>query len=175
MTLSFLFDGLLSVLLVTTIVYAAILNRKLRALRQSESEMKALLKEFNASASKAEANLGQIKTLAGQAQARGGLDARESAVELAALKQTVERGQSLKDDLAFLIDRGEAIADRLVGAVSHARAAAKPGAATAVDLSAVPLKTEIAPGGTAKARAGGTSSTAERELLKALRAARPDR
>ncbi|HEX7005729.1 MAG TPA: DUF6468 domain-containing protein [Alphaproteobacteria bacterium] len=177
MSLSFLFDGLLVVLLATTIVYAAILNRRLRALRQSEGEMKALLEEFNSSASKAEANLGQIKALA----ARGAADMRESGVELAALKQLLERGQALKDDLTFLVDRGETIADRLVDLVSEARAVARPGAVRAsyqerapVDLSAVPL-TAPAAAGAPRTRKTTESSAAERDLLKALRAARPER
>jgi hypothetical protein len=185
MALSVLFDGLLVVLLATTIVYAAILNRRLRMLRQSEGEMKTLLKEFNSSASKAEANLGQMKALAGQGQAgRGAADSRESAVELAALRQLLERGQTLKDDLAILIDRGESIADRLVDVVSEARSAARPGSSAAagarqdrasVDLSAVPLTPPVVASAQAKARKGGASSVAERELLKALRAARPER
>ena len=173
MPMSILLDGLLAALLVTTITYAAILNRKLKQLRVGEAEMKGLLKEFNLSAAKAEANLGQIKAMASETQAgRGGQGARDSAVELAALRQQMDRGQGLKDDLAFLIDRGEAIADRLVGAISQAREAARPGAP--VNLSAVPL-TPPAPSAPAKPLRAGASSVAERELLKALRAARPER
>jgi Domain of unknown function (DUF6468) len=176
MTLSLLFDGLLGVLLVTTIVYAAILNRKLKVLRQGEGEMKALLQQFNSQAAKAEANLGQMKAMAGQAHGgRATLDARESTIELAALRQEMGRALALKDDLTFLIDRGEMIADRLVKVVSEARSVARPGAAApsapedgaAVNLSAVPVMP--------RPRNGGASSVAERELLKALRAARPER
>jgi hypothetical protein len=183
-TLSILLDGLLAVLLGTTIVYAAILNRKLRQLRQGEAEMKVLLKEFNGAAAKAEANLGQMRLLAGQATTARGAD---GPGELAALRQELERGHALKDDLAFLVDRGEALADRLASAISEARDAARPGAP--VNLSAVPLptppalksadagkaaKATSAPAAAAPGKAGGPS-VAERELLKALRAARPGR
>jgi len=178
-TLSILLDGMLAVLLGTTIVYAAILNRKLKQLRQGEVEMKALLTEFNSSAAKAEANLGQMKLMAGQAMAARGAD---GPGELAALRQELDRGHALKDDLSFLVDRGEALADRLANAISEARDAARPG--MPVNLSAVPLaapqpaktpKAPSAPAAVVAPRKAGTSSVAERELLKALRAARPER
>ena len=82
----------------------------------------------------------------------------------------MDRGQALKDDLAFLVDRGEAIADRLVTTISEAREAARPNAP--VNLSAVPVTPTPS---AAKPRKAGASSVAERELLKALRAARPER
>lgn len=185
MTLSILLDGLLAVLLGTTIVYAAILNRKLKQLRQGEAEMKDLLKEFNGSAAKAEANLGQMKLLAGQAMTARGAD---GPGELAALRLELDRGHALKDDLGFLVDRGEALADRLAKAISEARDAARP--AAPINLAAVPLPVPPAikgaePARTSKAasapvaqptpRTAGAPSVAERELLKALRAARPER
>jgi hypothetical protein len=184
-TLSILLDGMLAVLLGTTIIYAAILNRKLKQLRQGETEMKALLKEFNSSAAKAEANLGQMKLMAGQAMTARGAD---GPGELAALREELERGHALKDDLGFLVDRGEALADRLAKAISEARDAARPRAP--VNLSAVPLpmpqamktsdaaktpKAASAPVAPATPRKAGAPSVAERELLKALRAARPER
>ena len=167
--MSILFDGLLAALLATTIVYAAILNRKLKQLREGEGEMKRLLAEFNTSSAQAEASLGQLKALASQAQAgRGAFGGRDGALDLPALRQQMDRGQALKDDLAFLVDRGEAIADRLVTTISQAREAARPN--VPVNLSAVPVTPT--PSAAAKPRA---SSVAERELLKALRAARPER
>jgi Domain of unknown function (DUF6468) len=170
--MSILFDGLLAALLATTIVYAAILNRKLKQLRESEGEMKRLLGEFNTSSAQAEISLGQLKALASQAQAgRGVFGGRDGALDLPALRQQMDRGQALKDDLAFLVDRGEAIADRLVETISDAREAARPNAP--VNLSAVPVTPM--PSAAAKPRSAGASSVAERELLMALRAARPER
>jgi len=173
-TLSMMFDGLLAVLLGTTIVYAAILNRKLKQLREGEGEMKRLLAEFSTSSAQAEASLGQLKALAGQAQAgRGPFAGRDGGAELAAMRQQLERGQALKDDLSFLIDRGEAIADRLGDSISKAREAARPSAP--VDLSAVPVTPAPASSAAARPRKAAGASVAERELLKALRAARPER
>ncbi|MGE5145874.1 MAG: DUF6468 domain-containing protein [Candidatus Eiseniibacteriota bacterium] len=179
MTLSMLFDGLLAVLLATTIVYAAILNRKLKQLRQGEGEMKRLLAEFSTSSAKAEASLGQLKALAGQAQVgRGGFGGRDGAAEFAALRQELDRGQALKDDLAFLVDRGEALADRLGTTISEAREAARPNVPlnlSAVPVTPAPMPTAAAGAAAAKPRKAGGASVAERELLKALRAARPER
>jgi hypothetical protein len=78
------------------------------------------------------------------------------------LKERIDNAQALRDDLAFLIDRGGSAANRLENTV---RAARKEGAS------------RLRPGLKKPAAARGNGkispkSTAERELLKALQAAR---
>jgi hypothetical protein len=117
---SLLLEGLLAVLLVATIGYAAMLDRRLRTLRQSRDEMQALLASFTAATAHAQAGLVALRD-AGQTTTRD-------------LQSDIERAKALRDDLSFLVDRGNGLADRLEGGIGAARVAVK---------SATPRKPEI--------------------------------
>lgn len=108
---SFLLDGLLACLLVATIIYAIILDRRLRTFRQARDEMQALLGNFTAATIQAQSSLASLR------------DASQTTT--AELQDQFERGKALRDDLAFLLDRGGSLADRLEGGISAARASAK--------------------------------------------------
>jgi hypothetical protein len=108
---SLLLEGLLAVLLVATIAYAAMLDKRLRTLRQSRDEMQALLASFTAATAHAQAGLVALRET-GQTTTQG-------------LQGDIERAKSLRDDLSFLIDRGNSLADRLEGGIGAARVAAK--------------------------------------------------
>jgi hypothetical protein len=104
-------DALVAVLLVATIVYAIVLNRKLAALRNVKVEMEALLARFAESTAQAESG---IQTLKAHATDSG-----------ASLDGMVNRAHGLADDLAFLIERGSNLANRLEGATTSARGTAR--------------------------------------------------
>lgn len=108
---SLLLEGLLAVLLVATIAYAAMLDRRLRTLRQSRDEMQALLASFTAATAHAQAGLVALRE-AGQTTTRD-------------LQSDIERAKALRDDLSFLVDRGNGLADRLEGGIGAARTAVK--------------------------------------------------
>ena len=78
------------------------------------------------------------------------------------MKERIDNAQALRDDLAFLIDRGGSAADRLEETVRDSR---KEGASR----PRPGLKKPAAAHGNGKI---SPKSTAERELLKALQAAR---
>lgn len=92
-------DGLMAVLLAITIAYAAMLNRRLATWRNDKAELEKLIERFNRAAQHADIGISNLKE-ASEATGR-------------ALSQATAKGQALRDDLAFLIERAEPVADRL--------------------------------------------------------------
>ncbi|MBI3517518.1 MAG: hypothetical protein HY060_26090 [Proteobacteria bacterium] len=106
MTISLFLDVIVAALLIATIVYAAMLNRRLTGLRSNKAELEALIHSFGESCARAEAG---VKTL------------RSATDEATRLQAYLDRSQALRDDLSFLLDRGSSLADRLEGGVRSAR------------------------------------------------------
>ncbi len=127
-------------LLVLTLLHALRLERALSALRRDRSALGDAVAGFDQSARAAEQGIGKLNSLTG-----------EAAKQVA---RKIEQASALKDDLAFLAERGEHLADRLEAAVRAGRAMEG-------------LK--AAPGGEAPPR---PRSSAERDLLQALRGTR---
>jgi hypothetical protein len=103
LTLSLAFDVAFAVLLVITIGYAAALNRKLGNLRKHKEELEQLAVTFSQSTTRADESIQRLK---------GTTDS---------LQIGIEKAQSLRDDLTFLIDRGTLAADRLEEGVRGSR------------------------------------------------------
>lgn len=103
MTLSLTLDLLLVVLLVASIGYAAVLNRKLGNLRGHKEELERLAANFAESTMRAEDSIQRLKGTTTQ------------------LQNGIEAAEGLCEDLTFLIDRGTSAADHLEGAVRGAR------------------------------------------------------
>ncbi len=134
-TSQWLLEIALTLLLAATLFHALRLERALGVLKRDRATLEALVKDFNASTREAEAG---IERLRAAADTIGRDLARQSAA-----------AATLKEDLRFLIERAERMADRLdIG----------PGAASP------PLP--VPPAGRP------LESKAERELLRALRMAR---
>ncbi len=144
MPFSLALDVLVAVLLVITIGYAMVLNRRLGNLRRDKAQLERLAATFGEATARAEESIGKLKTTAD------------------ALRERIDNAQALRDDLAFLIDRGGSAADRLEETV---RAARKEGGSRPRPA----LKKAVAAEGNGKIK---PKSEAERELLKALQAAR---
>ncbi len=163
MPLSLILDIVLAVLLVVTIGYAVVLNRRLGALRQNKDELERLARSFVDTTSRAEHGIGELRSMTD------------------ILQERIERAESLRDDLVFLMERGNAAADRLEGVVREARdhdgaaIAETPRRATqsASKPSPAPEKKPRDPlsAGPADRIDADAVSDAERELLKALRSA----
>jgi hypothetical protein len=105
--LSLAIDGLVAVLLVATIVYAAILNRRLGTLRDDQEKLQGLVTALNAASTSAEAAVANLRNAADEAGK--------------ALQDRIDGGKGLKDDLGFIIDRATQLADRLEHAIRHGR------------------------------------------------------
>jgi hypothetical protein len=134
-------------LLGLTMVHAIRLERALRTLRTDRAAFGEAIAGFDNSTRQAELGIGRLQAAAA-----------ESAQTIT---RRVEQAASLKDDLAFLTERGEGLADRLDALVRAARTAA-PAASIADTRPAPPL---------AEAAAPKVRSQAERDLLLALRRA----
>ncbi|WP_343559767.1 DUF6468 domain-containing protein [Kiloniella sp. b19] len=114
MNLEFLeigFDILISVLLVATIVYAVILNRKLDALRSAKTEMEVLIRSFAETTLKAERSISELKMHA--AEAGSGLQAQ------------IKQSEALLTDMRLLTEKGETVCERLQSSLSESPAEAR--------------------------------------------------
>ena len=99
MSISLALDALMIVLLGVTIAYAAVLNRRLAAWRNDKAELEKLIDRFNRAAQHADVGISTLK------------EASEETGRL--LAQATAKGRALCDDLGFLIERAEPLADRL--------------------------------------------------------------
>lgn len=103
-----IFDAVICVLLVTAIGSAMALNRRLAVLRSARGEMEKLVADFAAATG----------------QAEGGLLALKGSGEAAqALARNVGDACRLAEEMAFLVKKGNEIADRLEMAISASRKA----------------------------------------------------
>lgn len=86
-------DVVVGALLVATIGYCIMLNRKLTALRRNESELRKVLTQFAAAAERAEAGVALLKKAG-----------REAA---STLTDQISEARAMRDDLAFVTERGD--------------------------------------------------------------------
>ncbi|MCR6631179.1 MAG: DUF6468 domain-containing protein [Magnetospirillum sp.] len=166
-----LLDLLVSILLVATIGYAVMLNQRLTQLRKNRDDLAKIIVSFNEATVRAESSIPKLRKAAE--------DAGQS------LQERVEKAQSLRDDLAFMIERADTMANRLENAVRSARTEVRPGAAGAKEAaprvggpsgSERPAQASRAATVAAAAAASEVDvderSEAERELLRALQSMR---
>lgn len=132
-------------LLAATLFHALRLERALGALKRDRAEIEGLLAGCNDSTHEAEAGIARLRNAA------NGLG-RELAGHSAA-------ATAIKDDLTFLLERAERVADRLDAALRAGRAAE--------GLAQRPTGPASGP-----PQAPQAASEAERDLLRALRMAR---
>lgn len=146
------------VLLLATLFHAVRLERRLGVLKRDRAALEALVKGFNDATVRAEAATARLR---GAAEGAG-----------KALAGQLEASEGLKSDLAFLIERGESLADRLDQGVRSARAAGSaPAAAPMAPRAPNASYAEPAPAEPAEPEAR-LRSQAERDLLRALKLAR---
>lgn len=124
MTLAIAVDLLLAALLVATLAYGAMLNRRLGRLRQDRDRLAEVVGQFNEATARAVAGMEGIKATA---------DASGTS-----LQSVIDRAGATIEDLRFLVERGERAAARLEARTrSEAlRASAPPGIAP---VAAAPL------------------------------------
>lgn len=151
---SLLLDAVVAVLLVFTIGYAVLLNRKLGALRGDKNELAKLAASFHDSTVKAEDSIGRLK------------------ISAEGLQEDLTRAQALREDLSYLLERSESEADRLEKAVRSAREN-KPDLQNKPNLRPPARATGGIVRDFSALESGNREprSEAERELLKALKAA----
>ena len=137
-------------LLLATLLQAIRLERALGVLKRDRASLEALVTGFNASTQQAESGIQRL---------RGAVDGAGRQIET-----QIAKSAALKDDLAFLTERGERLADRLDGQVR----AAQP---LAPERKTLPERKTGQPEAAEAGRPAGFSQ-AELDLLAALRMAR---
>jgi hypothetical protein len=165
-------------MLAATLFHALRLERALGVLKRDRAALEELVVGFNSSTRQAEQGIEKLRSSTDGAGRQ--------------LAKQIDVAQALRDDLVFLADRGERLADRLDGSVRQARLAApepvtpvSPIHAPALELvhdndrPARPAISRFAaeappapPGPPAEEQGERLRSQAERDLLKALRMAR---
>jgi hypothetical protein len=136
----------LVVLLGATLFQAIRLERALGVLKRDRASLESLVVGFNASTHQAETGIQRLRAAADGAGRQ--------------IESQLGKSVSLKDDLAFLTERGDRLADRLDGLVRAARPLAQDRAGNTTDRRS-PNTAQREP-----------DSQAERELMQALRMAR---
>jgi len=147
---SLIVDVLVAVLLVVTIGYAIVLNQRLGRLRRDKAQLERLAASFGESTARAEESIQKLKKTA----------------EL--LQERIDKAQALRDDLSFLIDRGGQAADSLEDLVRVTRETVSVKPRVGRLAAEPPQRPTAAP---AKPEDDDGRSQAERELLRAIRAA----
>src|SRR5438270_32350 len=142
--MEWLLEMALAGLLAATLFHAIRLERALGVLKQDRAALEELVAGFNASTRQAEAGIDRLRSAADGA-------GRQVAKQ-------IDIAATLKDDLMFLIDRGERLADRMDKLVRVAR-----------PLAADPPRAPIPE---PEPDAPRRRSQAERDLPKALKLAR---
>jgi len=164
--MEWLLDITLVLLLTLTLFHALRLERALGVLQRDRAALEELIGRFNTSTREAEQGVEQLRMAA---EGAGRQIARQ-----------VETATGLKDDLVFLIDRGERVAERLDGMVRAARPFV-PGAGRPDSMPRIAARRDPSPDESPPAErpspppdslAPRARSQAERDLLNALRAVR---
>ncbi len=100
-------DVLIAILLVATIAYAVSLSRKLNRLRDNKGEMEAVIARLIESTDHARTGLEGLRTHAAEVGER--------------LQQGLNQSRGRADELAFLIEKAEALSHRLDATIAAAR------------------------------------------------------
>ena len=152
-SLQWMLDLLVMGLLGATLFHAVRLERALAAMKRDRAALDDMLGSFNESTRDAGAGIDRLRQVT---ETAGRHIARQA-----------ELGNALKDDLAFLIERGDRLADRMDGLIRTARPiAAEPGRPMFnAHAEPLPSRTERHP----EPDAPRVRSQAERDLLNALR------
>lgn len=151
MTFALALDVFIAGLLVVTIGFAGVLNHRLGRLRRERADLEKLTAEFQ------------------DATSRASEASHNLTVDADSLREGIEKAQSLKEDLTFLIERAGGAADQLENQIRSARNQGERPAPAPRSSAAPPPgpKMRIA----ANAEPSSPRSQAERDLLQALRSA----
>lgn len=146
-------------LLIPTIIYAYKLNANLTILRKNQNSLAQLVSALNDATFKAENSIPKLKSVT-----------EHSSNDL---KEVVDSAKELKDDLTFINERADNLADRLEGVIKNGRTINKDNGAFKTSAQILENDTSDTPTTTKEASPFSiedSKSEAEMELLKALRA-----
>lgn len=102
MSIGILLEGLVAILLLVTVGYCFILNKRLSALRDGRDELKGLISNLSHAVTLAQQSISELKSVGDIADSE--------------LKSTVTKAKGLTDELSILIEVGNNLADRIADA-----------------------------------------------------------
>lgn len=123
-SLGVVLDILMVLLLGAVLAYAVMLNKRLAQLRSNKDELAKVINAFNEATQRAEASIPRLRKAADDIKSQ--------------LEDRIEKAVSLKDDLAFMIDRSDSMANRLESSVRMARGETMGGAPAATSSPRMP-------------------------------------
>ena len=107
MMLSVWIDAVVAVLLIATIGYSILLNKRLTAVRHDRDKFEGVIKNLTTASQRAEAAVANLRNTADDMGRR--------------LDKKVEEARALSDDLVYMIERGGTIADKLAASIRSGR------------------------------------------------------
>lgn len=123
--MSLMIDIFVAVLLISAIGYGMILNRRIVALRRDQGNLERLATSFQEATKRAEASVGKLKKAA------------QGSSEV--LNEGIDAATRIREDLNFLVERGEKLGDRLENSIRSVESS------TSLDKNAKQPKTLINP------------------------------
>jgi len=149
MSFSLALDIILVLLLAVTIGYCVLLNNRLRIMRSAQAEMLNLIQEFDRATVQAKTGIADLRQAGGEIATR--------------LQEQVKRAQALSEDLSYMIDAGDRMAEKLDSRMQAVRRVGNPAMSGGAEPRGIGENVEQ---GTEPAV---PRSEAEQELLQALR------
>lgn len=147
-------------LLIPTIIYAYRLNKSLTILRQNQNSLAKLVEALNDATHKAENSIPKLKSVT-----------EHSSEDL---KEVVDSAKSIKDDLLFINERADNLADRLETVIRDGRNIKETPSPVRENITPIEKKSffgrEHKKNFSTSEDIADSRSEAEMELLKALRA-----
>ena len=143
------FEIILVILLCLAISYGFTLNRRIVELRKDQESLDKLAKSFSAATSRAEASILQLKSTS---------DATSKSLD-----QTFKQASGIREDLLYLIERGNKLADILELDIRSKESQSSPARIFGKNQTKAASPKELE---------NQTKGEAERELIKALKAVR---
>ena len=160
MTVGLLLEGLVALLLVATIYYCVILNKRLSKLRDGQDEFTGLVQELNVSTRRAQNSFEDLRSLTNDTGKK--------------LDEQIAAGQLLLDELSMITESGNNLANRMErqitsGAVGKLGARGNESRSPAIGLGMGP---GFADDISSSDEIAKPQSEIERELLRTLREVR---
>ena len=104
-TLMLVMDGLLIVLLGVTVVYCLKLNLRIKVLQDSKAEFAQLIERFDGTTQRAQKSIEDLQNISKKVNEQ--------------LSGRLDKANFLADDLAFMIEKGSKLADKMEGRVTQ--------------------------------------------------------
>jgi len=106
MPIGLMLELLVAALLVVTVAYCYVLNRRLSALREGRDELKGLIENLSTAVSRAQTSVMELKQIG---------DATDNE-----LNASIVKAQALADELTLMIEVGNNVADRIANSPRQA-------------------------------------------------------